>query len=140
MLGKIVAAIFGAAWAILTYFSLPSLVIGERSIKESFKESASVIRKTWGETIIVNFGIGLFFFLVTLAVIAVMAVVLIIVPIFEMFILLGMIFIIYIIGISIISSTLGSIVKCALYEYATTGNIPQGFTPEIIKGAIGAGK
>ena len=58
--GKIIAALFGAAWNMLTYFSLPSLVIGKASVTESFKQSASLIRKTWGETIIVNLGVGLY--------------------------------------------------------------------------------
>ncbi|MEN9647607.1 MAG: hypothetical protein RLY57_411 [Candidatus Parcubacteria bacterium] len=140
LIGKIVAAIFGAAWGILTYFSLPSLVIGQRSIGDSFKESAAVIRKTWGETIIVNFGIGLFFWLITFLVIAVMIGIAVLVPAFEMLVLLGILFVIYIIALSIITSTLGSIVKLALYEYAATGVVPQGFTPELIKGAVKAGK
>ena len=140
IIGKIVSAIFGAAWAILTYFSLPSLVIGERSIKESFKESASVIRKTWGETIIVNFGVGLFFGLVTMLVIVIMIGVAILMPVTETFIVLGVLLAIYIIALSIVSSTLGSIIKCALYEYATTGAVPQGFTPELIKGSVKARK
>ncbi len=140
LIGKIVAAIFGAAWGILTYFSLPSLVVGQRSISDSFKESAAVIRKTWGETIIVNFGIGLFFGLITFLVIAVMIGIAVLVPVFEMLILLGILFVVYLIALTIISSTLGSIVKLALYEYAVTGNVPQGFTPELIKGAVKAGK
>jgi hypothetical protein len=138
--GKIVAALFGAAWGILTYFSLPSLVIGQRSIKESFRESASLIRKTWGETIIVNFGIGLFFGLITFLVIALMIGIIILIPTFEVLLIVIALFVIYIIAVSIISSTLSSIIKLALYEYALTGNVPQGFTPELIKGAVKAGK
>jgi len=140
ILGKIVAMLFGAAWTILTYFSLPSLVIGERSIEESFKESAAIIRKTWGEVIIVNFGIGLFFGLITFFVVFVMLGIAVLVPSIKMFVFLGVLFVVYVIVLSVIYSTLGSIIKCALYEYATTGNIPQGFTPELIKGAVKAGK
>ncbi|MEI6490842.1 MAG: DUF6159 family protein [bacterium] len=140
LVGKIVAGLLGAAWGILTYFSLPSLVIGQRSIKESFKESAAVIRRTWGETIIVNFGIGLFFGLISFLVITVMIGVAVLVPTMEIAILLGALLIIYLIALSIISTTLGSIVKLALYEYATTGNVPLGFTPELIKGAVKTGK
>ena len=61
LIGKIVASLLGAAWNIMTFFSLPALIIGKTSIRESFKESAAIIRKNWGETIIVNFGVGLFF-------------------------------------------------------------------------------
>lgn len=140
LVGKIVASLFGAAWTILTYFSLPALVIGERSIKESFKESAFAIRKTWGETIIVNFGIGLFFVLLTLIVLVIMLTVAVLVPDILMFILLGILFIIFFTAISIISATLNSIVKLALYTYATTGVVPQGFTPELIQNTVKSGK
>jgi hypothetical protein len=82
LVGKIVASIFGAAWAILTYFSLPSLVIGQRTVKESFKESAALIRKTWGETIIVNFGVGFFFGILFFLGLALSIGIIVLVPIF----------------------------------------------------------
>lgn len=140
LIGKIVAGLFGAAWGILTYFSLPSLVIGERTIKESFKESASVIRKTWGETIIVNFGISLFLGLLSFLVFAVAIGIAIIIPSTGMIVTLALLLFIYILAVSIVGSTLGSIIKLALYEYATTGVVPLGFTPDLIKGAVKAGK
>ncbi len=136
IIGKIVATIFGAAWAILTYFSLPSLIIGQKSIKESFKESAMVIRKTWGETVIVNFGVGSFFTLITFLVLALSVGIVVIVPSFPVLVLVGTLFIIYMIAMSIIYSTLSSIFKLALYEFASTGNVPQGFTPELLKSAV----
>ncbi|HEY0220790.1 MAG TPA: DUF6159 family protein [Candidatus Paceibacterota bacterium] len=43
-LGKILSMILGATWSILTYFSLPSLVIGHTTVVDSFKESAYIIR------------------------------------------------------------------------------------------------
>jgi hypothetical protein len=136
IIGKIVASLFGAAWAILTYFSLPALVISERSIKDSFKESASAIRKTWGEAIIVNFGIGLFFFTITFIGVVFMVTTAILVPDIIMLILLGILFIFFITIISVIYSTLSSIIKLALYSYAITGIVPQGFTPELIQNTI----
>jgi hypothetical protein len=45
-----------------------------------------------------------------------------------------------VIALTVISSTLSSIFKLALYEYATTGNIPSGFSPELIQNAIRSGK
>ncbi len=136
LIGKIVAGLFGAAWAILTYFSLPSLVIGNRSVQDSFKESAALIRKTWGEAIIVNFGLSLFFMVLTFIVMALFVGVGIIVQLPEVWILLAILFVIYMIAVVIISSTLDSIVKLALYEYASTGKVPQGFTPELIQNAV----
>jgi hypothetical protein len=138
--GKIVASLFGAAWAILTYFSLPSLIIGQKSVKESFKESALLIRKTWGETIIVNFGVGLFFMLLILLALALCIGIIVLVPAQGVLFLVLILFAIFLIAVMIISSVLGSIFKLALYEFALTGNVPQGFTPDLIKGAIKSGK
>lgn len=138
LIGKIVAGLLGAAWNILTYFSLPSLIIGNTSVENSFKESAAVIRRTWGETIIVNLGVGLFFMLLFFLGLALAVGIVILVP--EFFVVIGVaaLFLVYIIGLTVISSALSSIFKLAIYEYATTGKVPQGFSPELVQHAVSA--
>ena len=134
--GKIVAAVFGAAWNILTYFSLPAIVIGNFSVKDSFKESASIIRKTWGESIIVNFGTGIFFSLIVFLLIALSVGIIVLIPKFIVVVSVGIFLALSLIAISILSSTLGSIFKLAIYNYARTGQVPQGCTELLVKGAI----
>ena len=135
LIGKIVIALVGAAWNLLTYFSLPALVIGDLSIKESFKESAALIKKTWGETIIINVGAGLFFMAHIIAAIFFFGFLGFVFPsIFLVFVILA---VIYIIGLSMIYSALNSIFKLALYNYARTGVTPAGFSPELVKNAMG---
>ncbi len=140
LIGKIVAALFGAAWNILTYFSLPSLVIGNTGIKDSFKESAAMIRKTWGEAIIVNFGVGLFFGLVIFGLTALFIGIMVIFQSLPVVIISLGLYIIAIIFLSIISAALSSIFKLAIYNYARTGQVPTGFSSEVIIGAVGPGK
>ena len=140
IIGKIVAYFLGAAWGILTYFSLQSLVIGQHSVINSFKESAALIRKTWGETIIVNFGVRLFFgFVIFLGLVISLGVVILVQKV-EITILMAVLFALFVIAITIISSTLSSIFKLALYEFALTGNVPQGFNPDLIRSAVKAKK
>lgn len=136
LLGKIVAWLLSAAWGILTFFSLPSLIIGRTSVRQSFSDSASVIRKTWGETIIVNIGVGLFFSLLIVIEIIFAVGVVVLVPSFGVLLGVAVLSIIYWIVLAVVSSSLGAIFKLALYEYATTGKIPQGFSPEIIQNAV----
>lgn len=137
--GTIVSMLLGAAWGILTYFSLLSLIIGNTSVPGAFKESASLIRKTWGETIIVNFGVGLFFAgLFVLGAVVFIALALL-VPEMPFVIALLAILIIYFVLLSIVSSTLSAIFKLALYEYARTGAVPQGFSPELVRDAVQKG-
>ena len=136
IIGRIVASILGAAWNIMTYFSLPSLIIGQKSIKESFKESASMIRKTWGEVFIVNVGAGLIFGLILLFVLCFCILAVILVPKMPMIITILILFIILTVIISVVSVTLNTIFKLALYVYASTGQVPQGFSSELIQSAI----
>ena len=135
-IGKIIAYFFGAAWNILTFFSLPVLVIGRTSIKDSFKESASIIRKTWGETIILKFGTGLFFGIIIFLLIALSIGLMILLPSLYTFIVVVVLLVVAIVIISIISSTLNSIFKLALFNYARTGQVPQGFSESVIKNSI----
>lgn len=136
LLGKILATVFGAAWNILTYFSLPALVIGEIGVIDAFKESASVIRKKWGETIIINFGTGLVFFFTYLSLIALFVIAMVVAPSLTTMLVGCLLLFIAIIVLSILSSTLNSIFKLAIFIYAQTGNVPQGFSQELIVGAV----
>lgn len=136
LIGKIVVAILGSAWNILTYFSLPSLVIGKVSVIDSFKMSADTIRKTWGETIIITIGTGLFFSLIVLAGIAVGITIMILVPTLVVFIAVGGLLFAFILAIAIVSTSLEAIFKLALFEYARTGVVPKGFSPELIQNAV----
>ncbi|MEN9621890.1 MAG: hypothetical protein RLZZ67_324 [Candidatus Parcubacteria bacterium] len=134
--GQIVAGLLGAAWSIMTYFSLLSLVIGKTTVKGSFKESAAIIRKTWGEVLIVNTGVGLFFGIITFGVLFALLVLGMIVQNSIVFIALGVIFVLFLIAVIVVSSTLDAIFKFALYEYGRSGKIISGFTQEIITGAF----
>lgn len=136
LLGKIVAMVLGAVWGILTYFSLPVLVIGKTSIIDSFKQSAAMIRKTWGEVIIINFGVGTFFSLLFLVGVLLSLGMIVLVPTLSVLIGVGILLVLYSIALTIISQSLGAIFKLALYEYAATGRIPEGFSPELVQGAI----
>lgn len=136
LVGKIVVAIFGAAWNVVTFFSLPSMIVGNKSIKESFKESANIINNKWGEVIIVNFGVGLYF-LVAGGVWAVIAFIIISsIPVKSVYIAVIIISIIIFISFIVLSSALNSIFKVILYDYAKTGKVAEGFTKEILEEAI----
>ncbi len=136
IVGKIVSSLLGAAWNILTYFSLPALVIGNSSVKESFKTSAAMIRKTWGEAIIVNFGVGTVFGLIAFAVIAFSVGVIVLLPSMFTSIAVGAFLAIALVVLIVISSTLSAIFKLALFNYARTGQVPSVFSADLVKAAI----
>src|SRR5437773_3238791 len=57
-LGKIVVGILGAGWSIATYLVVPVLVTRDIGPVEAVKESAMLLRRTWGENLIGQGGIG----------------------------------------------------------------------------------
>lgn len=136
LVGRIVVALLGAAWNILTYFSLPALVISNVSVVDSFKVSAATIRKTWGETLILNIGMGLFFFSIASIGIALGIGIIMLAPMASIALSVFILLVVYIVALSIVSSTLGAIFKLALYQYAQTGIVPEGFSPELIQNAV----
>src|SRR5512136_1070328 len=64
IVGKIVSAIAGGAWGLVTFFVVPVLILEDKGVFDAIKESTSLIRKTWGESIIGSGSIMLVFFII----------------------------------------------------------------------------
>jgi hypothetical protein len=74
VIGKWVVGLIGAAWTVVTFLTVPVLVMRDVGPFEAVKESALLLKKTWGENIIGQGGVGvvfgLFQFLVIMVTIA----------------------------------------------------------------------
>ena len=134
-IGRIVAYFLGAAWNIITFFIVPVLVLENLTIKDSVGRSANIFKKTWGETLIMNFSTGLFFSFVF-----VVALILYIATWFSanMYIIVisSILFVVFTVLLSILSSTLQAIFRVVLYEYAAYDKLSDTFTPELILSAV----
>src|SRR5206468_674804 len=64
--GRFVSMILGTAWTIITYFVVPVLVVEKTGPFKAVGRSIELLKKTWGEALIGNFGLGFFEFLVVL--------------------------------------------------------------------------
>lgn len=78
MIGKWVAGLLGAAWTVVTFMTVPILVSRDIGPVDAVKESALLLKKTWGENLIGQGGVGIVFGLlqflvIALAVVAVIA-------------------------------------------------------------------
>lgn len=58
ILGKIAAGLVGMAWTLTTYLTVPILVTKDIGPVDAIKESAQIFKRTWGEQVIGNFGMG----------------------------------------------------------------------------------
>lgn len=59
--GRFVAGLLGMAWAIVSFLVVPILVVEKKGPFEALKESTALLKKTWGEQLVSNFGFGLIF-------------------------------------------------------------------------------
>ncbi|MGD8818332.1 MAG: DUF6159 family protein [Acidobacteriota bacterium] len=136
-LGRVAVGLIGVAWGVATYFVVPVLVAERLGPFAALKRSAQVLRKTWGEALVSNFGIGLIVFLLTLLSAVPLAAGIAIgtpVAVFGGLAITAVAF-----GLLMaVSSALNAILVTALYEYAAAGQAPSGFDEATLQGAFGA--
>ena len=130
-IGKIVIALLGAAWTVATYFVVPVLVVEKLGPFEALRRSTGIIKKTWGESLVSNVGIGFVTTLVTvLAVLTTGALTVVAAAKLGSIgvAMAGAVLVLLIIVVSaLVSSALSSIVLTASYLYATEGKVPRVF-------------
>ena len=136
-LGRLVAGLVGMGWRLATYLTVPVLVTKDVGPIDAVKESATLLKQTWGEQVVGNFGLGwatamaaISWGLVSAALIAGTATALpMAVRPAVVISALGFIF------LALLSSALKGVYTAALYRYAVTGE--EGlFDPEIMDNAF----
>jgi hypothetical protein len=139
IVGRIVAGLLSFAWNVVTFLAVPVLIIENVGPVDAIKRSGALLRKTWGEQLIANGGIGLVFGLITFAAILVIGV-----PLFALavsaqslalMITAVAVIILIMTLIGLFSSALNSVFQAALYNYASTGD-PGPFSRELVAGAF----
>ena len=129
-IGRIVIGMIGVAWTLATFMVVPVLVARDVGPIEAVKESALLLKRTWGENLIGNVGIGFVFGLITLAVMLVGGALIVFSAVNNMLpvaVTLGAVTVLALIGVALVQSALGGIYSAALYRYATDGQAPAGF-------------
>jgi len=129
ILGKFILGTIGVAWTIVTYFVVPVLIYEHLGPWASVKRSASIFKKTWGETLVGNLGIGIIFGLALIP-----GLLLIFVGVLGLFtwglfagIAILAAAIVYILIMAIIWSAAEAVLVAALYRFATTGRVSEEF-------------
>jgi hypothetical protein len=138
-LGKLVAGLFGMAWTLATYLAVPVLVTKDIGPLDAVKESAMVFKRTWGEQVVGNFGMGWAIFLMVLGWTAVSGLALYVaanlVPV-AIIPAVGVAVLGYIL-LGLFGSALNGVYTAALYRYAMTGEVAN-FDPSIMGNAFRA--
>jgi len=133
VLGRIVGSLVGLAWSLVTFLVLPVLVIEQIGPIQAVKRSAELFKRTWGENMIANAGIGLVAMVASL--VGVLPCLLLIAaggPVAVVGIVLA---VAWVILVQLVAATLTGILQTALYRFATDGTAP-GFDDERLRGAF----
>jgi hypothetical protein len=134
-LGQFVAGLLGVAWTIASFLVIPILVLEKTGPIAALSDSATLLKKTWGEQLISNFSFGLVFTLFGL--VAIIPVGLGFMTGTKQGMLTGIsVAVIYLLILSLIQSTLQTIFQAALYLYVQDGQAPPGFQADLLKNAI----
>jgi len=124
-LARFVLGFVGAAWEIATFLVVPAIIIDDKGAIDGLKESAGLLKQTWGENIAARVGFGL------LGMVAMIPAIIVIVVAGSLggpILVLGVIVAIaWVATVIVVLTALNAIFQTALYLYATTGVSPAGF-------------
>ena len=140
-IGRWIAGLLGLAFTVATFLTVPILVSREVGPVEAVKESAALLKKTWGENIIGNGGMGFVFFLFYLVVVGIGFVfvfgaaqtgnpALIVIT-------LAMV-VLAVVVVALVQSALQGVYSAALYRYASQGDAGASFSLALLGDAFKA--
>jgi Family of unknown function (DUF6159) len=121
--GQIAAGLFGIGWSLATYLMVPVLVLENRGVIESIRRSSELLKKTWGEQLVV----GLHFLWMMLVVA---------IPGIILGVLAWPVGILYFAAMAAAMTAARQIFVVALYRYAATGQPPNGYSSDALGDAF----
>ena len=137
--GRIVASMIGVAWTLATFLTVPLLVARDVGPLDAVRESAALLKRTWGENLIGKGGIGVAFGLLMFGVLMLGAVGAFVAATHGWIALLvadlalaG----VAVLGLALVQAALSGIYSAALYRYATEGQAPAGFDGVLLREAF----
>jgi len=126
---RLIGGGLGALWTLATFMVVPVLVSQDIGPIDALKQSANLLKRTWGENVIGTAGIGLVFgvLMVVGVVLGVVLTVLAAQLSVGMAIGVAVLFVIGLLLMGVYQAALAGIYSAALYRFATDGAAPQGF-------------
>jgi hypothetical protein len=138
-LGRIVISLIGMAWNVATFLVVPILASEDIGPFQAIRRSVTLLKKTWGEQIVGNFGLGAVFALMTFGIIlvgmlgiflavsaqSVALIVAVIIMMVLVFVILGL-----------VNSALSGIYTAAVYRFAVEGESGGFFDAGMVQNAF----
>lgn len=138
-IGRIIVGFLGAGWTVATFMVVPILVAREIDPVDAIKESAMLLKQTWGENVIGQAGLGLAFGFIHFAVIVGSIALVILAAVTQSMALVVIAVLVALIALAIsalIHAALSGIYSAVLYRYATTGEMSGSFSGKTLGAAF----
>jgi hypothetical protein len=138
-LGRLIVGMLGIGWTVATFMVVPVLVSGNKGPIESIKDSAGMLKRTWGENVVGQVGMGLFFSLLYFALVlggvalAIGAAALGSTVLMVVVLAIGLL---ALLACVLVQTALAGIYSAALYRYAVAGDASTGFDNQALQGAF----
>jgi hypothetical protein len=136
VLGNIVAGLLGAAWAVATYFVVPVLAFEQVGPADAVRRSVETVRRSWGESLIGNVGLGIagFVLMLPLVLLGLIGAGLVSLHPAAGVAVLAVTALLFV-ALMVLASAMGQVYKTAVYLYATNGEV-VGYSSELLEGAF----
>jgi len=127
LIGNIVRSILDIAWRLVTFLTIPILIIEDVGPIDGLKRSATLFKATWGENMVAQFGFGLIGLVAMLP--GLLGGGLLAASGTDALLVLGVVvMVVWVIGVAIVMSALSGIFQTALYLYAANGTVVPEFS------------
>ena len=135
VVGRLVAGLVGLAWNLVTFLTVPILVLEDLGVGAALKRSKDLFKKTWGENVVGQAGLGIVGFLATLPGVLIIAIGAGLGTVG--LVVFGAIGVVWILVAATVVAALSGIYRTALYHYASTGQVPGEFAGVDFHAAFG---
>ena len=139
LLGRLMAGLFGLAWTVASFLVVPVLASQNVGPMDAVSRSVSLLKRTWGENLIGQGGIGVVFGVITVVttfafgLLVVAAIVSQSIPLIVVAIALA---VVALITLALVHAALQGIYAAVLYRYAEAGEVGGGFEPKLLEQAF----
>jgi hypothetical protein len=125
IVGRIVGTIAGIAWSLVTFLVLPVLVVENVGVRDALRRSSQLFKKTWGEQVIANAGIGIVGFV---GILIGLPVLMLASAAGGVVMVAGIVlFALWVLAVMAVTTALSAVFQTALYHYAANGMPPAAF-------------
>lgn len=138
-LGRIIAGLLGVGWTVATFLVVPVLVARDVGPVQSIKDSAGLLKRTWGENVVGQVGLGLAFGLIQVALVLCACAIIGVTVALDVPLLavpLMLVTVLAVLATLLFYNALSGIYSAALYRFAANGDATIGFDHDSLSEAF----